>query len=108
MTSNQSVQIRTADDEQCGVQITLTSDGYAVSGIETHHEVGITTDAAQAAILAGEYLISYGTEGLDSFTDPDTGETVHVDWSATVAQGEEMVRDAASMGEDIERALRPW
>src|SRR2546430_5687965 len=91
-------EIRTADDETCGVRITRASLGaYALEGIETGVRFGVAFSPTDAIRRAGEYLMDYGN--LDS--EP----VAESDWTATVQQGREMLEGPEDCTAALESAL---
>ena len=72
----------TADDYACGVQIFWdeTERVFVLSVIETGREIVRTASPAAAVVYTAASLIEYG-------------DVADGDWSATVAQGREMLAD---------------
>jgi len=99
-------QIITPDDSGCGVEITRTGpNGYALTGIETGVALGVALGPVAAIRHAGEYLMQYDTDAVLEYDDPDTGERVKADWSATVELGRQMVDGPQDFTEALDAAL---
>ena len=81
-TAVEITRYTTVDDYACGVEILWdeTEQVYAVRCIEAGYEIARTVSPAAAVAHAAAALIEYG-------------DTADGDWSATVAQGREILAD---------------
>lgn len=85
MTTTTAVEIatyETADDYACGVRILWdeTDRIFVIGCIETDYEIVRTVSPVAAVVYAAAALMEYG-------------DVADGDWSATVAQGREMLAD---------------
>lgn len=98
--------ITSPDDAGCGVAITRTGpNGYRVSTVETGHTIRVALSDREALAVAGQALVDYKTDGLQSYVDPDTGERVDVDWSRTVTLGKRLMDGPEDYLDELTAAL---